>query len=430
MPGAPTSSLARLLSAPWRGGLGSVCSSPRAPTGLRFGRGPCPALPVRGMASSDARMLPLQSLESWFEKWEFKAKHLMCCSDCETRTVRDIVGDRAGELLDLRLGYTEVRGADSLRRAIAKEYYTTMTKDDIVIFTGAEEAIYCAMSTLGKGDHVVCMVPAYQSLWACAEARGATVTSIGLSERKGKWSFDMKGLEEALESRPTKFLVINAPHNPTGWYPTVDEHSRMLELCAKHGVSLFNDEVYRGLEWGKQNAAACDASPKGVTIGVLSKAQGLAGLRLGWLASKDHQLLDRCAELKLYLSICTPAPTELIGEMAVERSRAIVASNREVITQNLEHFKQFLQEHPGWFDWVPPPAGCISFTKVVHPSVSDVTQWCEGLAEKGILIMPGEVISQEWAGYVRLGFGRRDFRDDLRALGTHLRPCHRRHACL
>lgn len=365
-------------------------------------------------------MLPLQNLESWFEKWEFKAKYLMCCSDCESRTVREIVGDRAGELLDMRLGYTEVRGADSLRRAIAKEYYTNMTKDDIVIFTGAEEAIYCAMSTLGPGDHAVCMVPAYQSLWACAEARGADVSMLSLSERSGRWTLDMKSLETALASRPTKLLVINAPHNPTGWYPTAAEYHRIVELCDQNGVTLFNDEVYRGLEWIKANAAACDASPGGVTLGVLSKAQGLAGLRLGWLASKDHGFLDRCAEIKLYLSICTPGPSELIGEMAVEKSRSIVSGNRELISQNLELFKQFVAEHSDWFQWAPPPAGCISFAKVIHPSVTDVTAWCEDLAEKGILVMPGEVISPEWEGYVRLGFGRRDFRDNLKVFGAQL----------
>mmetsp|Transcript_80082 Transcript_80082/g.235549 ORF Transcript_80082/g.235549 Transcript_80082/m.235549 type:complete len:374 (+) Transcript_80082:41-1162(+) len=373
------------------------------------------------MSDTDGRMLPVQALEQWFERWEFKAKYLLCCSDLETRTVREIAGDRAEELLDMHLGYTEVRGSESLRKAIAKEYYTTMTEDDIMVFSGAEEAIYCAMSTVKQGDHIVCVTPAYQSLWACAKARGAEVCQVSLSESKGKWSLDMASLKEALKSRPTNFLVMNAPHNPTGWYPSSTEHEQIVSLCEQYQVSIFNDEVYRGLEWANANPAACDTSPKGVSLGVLSKAQGLAGLRLGWLATKDHGLLAQCTELKLYLSICTAGPSELLGEMAIAKNQSILSGNRELILKNMEIFKRFLVDNPGWFEWTPPPAGCISFPKVVNPKVTDVTTWCVELAEKGLMLMPGSVMSPEWEGYVRIGFGRKNFQDNLKVLATHLR---------
>jgi len=395
-----------------------VAAHPPAPRGLRGQARP--PQPASTMPQKDTRLLPLQTLEAWFEKWEFKASYLMCCSDCETRTVREIMGERIDELLDLRLGYTEVRGAESLRLAIAQEFYTTMTKDDIAVFTGAEEAIYCAMSTLEPGDRVVCLLPAYQSLFACAQARGVDVSFITLTERSGSWSLDLDALEETLKGKRTRFLVINAPHNPTGWYPTAAEYARIVQLCEQSSVALFNDEVYDGLEWTEPNPAACDTSSTGVSLGVLSKAQGLAGLRLGWLATKDHALLDRCAELKLYLSICTPGPTELIGEMVIAKNRSIVNANRDLICRNFETFRQFLADKPGWFRWTPPPAGCISFPKVIHPKVTDVTRWCEKLTEKGILIMPGEVVSPEWAGYVRLGFGRKDFKDNLKVLSACL----------
>jgi len=364
--------------------------------------------------------LPLQALEAWFERWEFEARHLLCCSDCETCTVRELLGDRVEELLDLRLGYTEPRGSETLRKAIAQEYYTTMTADDVMVFTGAEEAIYCAMSTLEQGDRVVCIVPAYQSLWACAQACGAEVSCLSLEERNGVWSLDLDLLEEALKSLPTKLLVINAPHNPTGWYPTPSEFQRIVDLCSRHSVALFSDEVYRGLEWTESNPAACDTSATGVSLGVLSKAQGLPGLRLGWLATKDHALLDRCVELKFYLTICVPGPCELMGEMAIAKNASLISASRELIRGNLEAFERFLVEKPGWFQWAPPPSGCISFAKVVHPHVTHVTKWCEELAERGILFLPGEYISPEWAGYVRIGFGRKDFQDNLRVLAACL----------
>ena len=68
----------------------------------------------------------------------------------------------------------------------------------------------------------------------------------------------------------------------------------------------------------------------------LSKAFGLPGLRLGWLASQDHELITKIAHLKDYTTICTAAPSEALAVIAIRNREAIFARNRRIIKDNLE----------------------------------------------------------------------------------------------
>src|SRR5206468_2577474 len=129
-------------------------------------------------------------------------------------------------------------------------------------------------------------------------------------------SLDLDRLASAL--RPTtRLVVINFPHSPTGAHIDRSQLRDIVELCAGRGIRLFSDEVYRLLEHDRAPTLppAATLDDRAVSLGVMSKAYGLAGLRVGWIATKDVHLRQRIIALKDYTTICGSAPSEVLALM-------------------------------------------------------------------------------------------------------------------
>ena len=281
--------------------------------------------------------LPPFAIERYFAVHEFAVPYLLCASDVEPVPMQELLShadDELRELWDtLVLGYTETLGSPLLRAEIAG-LYETAEADDVIAVVGASEALYLLFSALVRpGDHVIALWPAYQSLYDLARSQGADVELIELRPEDG-WALDLDRIAAAL--RPTtRAVVVNLPHNPTGMHLTAAEFEALAALVERSGATLVCDEVYRGLEYDAtaRLPAAIDISPRAVSVGVLSKSYALAGLRVGWLATRDRVLLDAAAQVRDYTSLCSPAPSEVLGAIALrardallERSRAIIAA--------------------------------------------------------------------------------------------------------
>src|SRR5512147_3088880 len=257
------------------------------------------------------------ALERYFARWEFAARHLLCASDVQAYPMADLLAladDEARGLWNaLQLGYTESAGHPLLRREIAS-LYETIEPDEVLTFAGAEEAVFCLLSVaLGPGDHAIVTWPAYQSLYEVARAAGADVTLHELHETDG-WALDLDRLRRQL-TPATRLIVVNLPHNPTGMLADRAIFDELVAIASDAGARLVVDEVYRGLEVDEADRlpAGADVAPGGVSLGVMSKTYALAGLRIGWLASHDRDLLARVAALKDYTTICSSAPSEILA---------------------------------------------------------------------------------------------------------------------
>jgi aspartate/methionine/tyrosine aminotransferase len=350
-------------------------------------------------------------LERYFARWEFAVEHLLCASDVEGYPMAELLAladDEARRLWDgLRLGYTESAGHPLLRAEIAG-LYDHLTPDDVLVFAGAEEAIFCLLSaTLGPGDHAIVTWPGYQSLYEVARANGAEVTLHELHERDG-WALDIGRLRAAIRPE-TRLVIVNGPHNPTGMLPTHVEWRALTELCAEAGIHLLSDEVYRFLEFDEADrlTAGADALERGVSLGVLSKSFAMAGLRIGWLASRDRELLARAAALKDYTTICSSAPAEILGIIALRARETVLARSRAIVGANLPHLDRFFAEHAGSFSWVRPRAGSVGFPRLTLPGVSIDDFATELVEAEGVLLLPGSRFGYP-GDHFRVGFGRTD----------------------
>ena len=251
-------------------------------------------------------------LERYFAAHEFAVRVNLCASDCQTLTVAELLEMEPGaeeRLKELGLGYTESSGHPELRRAVAG-LYGGLEAEDVLIHAGGEEAIFTLFAgSLEDGERVAIHTPCYQSLASLPRFFGAEVLPLATRHEEG-WELPVERVSNALEEGAS-WVVVNLPHNPTGWLPPEDWLHEVADLCRGAGARLVVDEVYRGLEYepARRLPCAADLDPSFVSIGVMSKAWGLAGLRVGWLASRDRELLDRAAGVKDYTTICAAAPT-------------------------------------------------------------------------------------------------------------------------
>lgn len=357
-------------------------------------------------------------IERFFEKYEFNTKYMLCGSDCESFSIKEIIGDEdPEEFLSLRLGYTETKGNPALRHEISK-IYKTIDTEEILVHTGAEEAIFnFFISFFEKGDEVIVHYPAYQSLFEIAHSAGCKVIRWHADEDEN-WKLDLNFLKDSITPR-TKAVVVNFPHNPTGYLPDEIEYKEIIEICRKNNLILFCDEVYRLLEYDESYRldSACDVYENALSLGVMSKSFGLPGLRLGWIATKNKNIFSGLAKIKDYTTICNPAPSEFIAEKALIRKTEILKRNLDIISGNLKSLDFLFQNHKNIFSWNRPKAGAIAFPKILSMS-SD--KFCdELLAKKNVLLLPSKYYFSGNSNF-RIGFGRKNFKAGIEKLEEFL----------
>ena len=392
-----------------------------------------PSKATCGLLESE-RNLPLRiapfELERYFGRHEFSAPYLLCSSDCESTTVGDLLAlepDAAERLHELWLGYTEAAGHPELRAEVAT-LYETITPDQILVHAGAEEAIFNFMQALLQpGDHVIVQWPGYQSLAEVARSLGCEVTPWGmqpnLSGDDDGWLLDSDLLEERLQPN-TRVVVLNSPHNPTGFLADRMIVDAVVELAETRGFLIFSDEVYRGLEHdpADRQPSLCDLTEQAVALGVMSKTYGLAGLRIGWIATRNARIHQAMASFKNYTTICNSAPSELLATIALRHRDRIVARNLGIIRHNLDLLDRFFAEQADRFAWQRPRAGTIAFPRLT--SGESAASFCDRLvAEAGVLLLPGNLIDPLFAGHFRIGFARQNMAEALEHLGHFLARC-------
>lgn len=346
-------------------------------------------------------------LERYYTQNEFSAEYSLCNSDCESMTIKDLLSLEEGaneKFNNLWLGYTETQGNPELRQNIAA-IYTNIEADDMLVCTGAQEPIYLfSKANLNENNEVIVQTPCYQSLQSVPESMGCKVLNWEVRYEGNRPVFDIKELKKLITDR-TKVIYLNTPHNPTGFHFSIAEQQSIIEIARAHNIIIFCDEVYRELEHSPEYAipAFADVYENGVSVGVMSKAYGLPGLRIGWVATKDKAVLNNIAILKEYTTICNSGPSEFLAGVALRNRQTILKRNLEIIKKNLPLFDEFFNTYRDLFSWHTPNAGPITFVKM-NFDTDDMAFAERVLNEQKVLLLPGGIY--DFGGYFRIGFGR------------------------
>ncbi|HXV57156.1 MAG TPA: pyridoxal phosphate-dependent aminotransferase, partial [Gaiellaceae bacterium] len=224
----------------------------------------------------------------------------------------------------------------------------------------------------------------------------------------------------------TRLVAVNWPNNPTGGIARPEDFRALVELCDERGIRLVSDEVYRGVELDPARTLpqAADLSETALSLNVMSKAYGLPGLRLGWLACRDRELLGRLERRKHYTSICNAGPSEALATIALGNGDRIRERTRSIVRKNLPLFGAFFGERPDLFEWYEPAGGCVCYPRYLGEE--GVESFCGRLLdEAGIVLLPASIFASTAAegpaDRFRVGLGRRGPEPALAAFAEFLR---------
>jgi aspartate/methionine/tyrosine aminotransferase len=361
-------------------------------------------------------------LERYFAKYEFSVKYLLSSSDCDglvQRSLLEMADDETKKLWsNLTLSYTESLGHPLLRQEIAN-LYQGITKDDCLVIV-PEEGIYIALnSILQSGDNVICTYPGYQSLYEVAEGLGSDVTKWKPEEANG-WRFNPDFLEQNIKPN-TKLIIFNFPHNPMGFLPTREDFQRIIDIASNNNLYIFSDEMYRFLEYDPTDRlpSACEVYDKAISLFGMSKTFGMAGVRIGWVITKDKDLYTKMATYKDYTTICGSAPSELLSIIALRAKDEIIAKHLTRIKRNIELVDNLFEEYKDKFEWVRPKAGTIGFPRL--KGTQNTLEFSQKIVkEANIMILPAAVYDYG-DNHFRLGFGRENLPETLEKFKEYLK---------
>lgn len=354
-------------------------------------------------------LTPFQ-LERWFVEFEFVSgiRNLTASAPYNVTTKELLeLEDRetTSRYLELDLGYVEALGGANLRQAVTG-LYTTLKPEDILITSGASEALFLlTLSLLKSGANIVVEEPGYDSLPGVAKALGVEVRKLPLRMEDG-WRPNLDQLAQLIDEK-TRLIYLVHPHNPTGSTLRLEEMHVLAHMADRVGAQLVIDEVFRMIALdGEPTPSIVDVVENALSIGDMSKPWGLGGLRIGWLASHNHKLLRRLSEVRDYTTISSTAPGEFLAEIALRHSSEIIQPrlitariNREQLTKAIAQANALSQ---GSLSWQRPAASYTAFLQLPFPT----EDFCRHLAlERLIFLLPGSVFGPAYSNFIRIGLG-------------------------
>ena len=228
------------------------------------------------------------------------------------------------------------------------------------------------------------------------------------------WAFDLDDLRP--RSRPnTRLVAVNFPNNPTGATPDEATFRALVELCDERGIRLFSDEVYRGLEVEGSRPAlpqAADISDKALSLNVMSKAYGLSGLRIGWIASQDREVLARLEKRKHFTSICNAGPSEHLATIVLRNAEQVRDRNRAHHRRERPALPRVLHRALGPPLRVGAAAGRLRLATRATWDAESADDFCHKLLiEAGVCVLPPSIYQSALAEMptdrFRMGVGHR-----------------------
>ena len=349
------------------------------------------------------KIVPFEQ-ENWQREYENTVEYNLSESSVHPMTTQELVRNRKllEELLQIPLGYSQGDGTPELKSAIAATY-GKVSPENVLVTVGSSEANFAAgWHVFERGDELVIMTPNYAQVEGLAKTWNLKIKPLWLKEKLG-WQFDPEDLKK-LVTRKTKAVQVCNPDNPTGAIMAKEQRKALIDAVEDSGAWLLSDEIYLGAEReGPTTESLWGHHEKTLITNGLSKAYGLAGLRIGWLVGSPKTI----AEIKSYRDYLTLAPGTLsdrLAQIALEpRMRdKILARTRGIIRNNYPKVREWLAAHGSLFSHVSPAAGAICYVKY-NMKINSMALAQRLRKEKSVLVVPGDHFSMD--GYMRIGTG-------------------------
>ena len=294
-------------------------------------------------------------------------------------------------------GYTSNCGVPELREALAEKFrrenLIDCTADDILVTSGASEALFLAIAALvDRGEEVLVGDPSFLSYAELTKLVGARPVSVPLDE-------NLRLAPEAVEERiteKTRMIIINSPSNPTGSVQTGEQMRAIAEIADDEDIALLSDEVYEHFIYRGEHVSPARFAENVITVNAVSKTYAMTGWRLGYLAARSgaieqllkiHQYIQACAS-----SISQAAALEAVcgPQDCVHQMRDEFRARRDLLVAGFREMGVELTEPDGAF--------------YLFPRVGDGDLMAERLAQAGVITVPGSAFGVGGREHIRISY--------------------------
>lgn len=345
-------------------------------------------------------------VERWMDEYEERCKYNLAETCIDSLTIRELL-EMAGEdvseymeqLADTRMTYSHIFGSPQLLEGIAGLYRSAAPENVIPMHgaIGANNHVITAL--IDPQDNMVSVMPTYQQHYSIPESIGAEVRILELNY-ENEFLPDLDKLRSLVDEN-TKMITLNSPNNPSGSLIPEDVMEKIVEIAKKAGAYVLCDEVYRGIsEDGSYMYSIVDLYENGISVGSMSKSYSLAGLRMGWIVTRDMDLIHRFHERRDYDTISCGVIDDKLAALALANKDAIIERNRAILLKNRRILDDWVNETEGVY-YRRPVAGTTAL--VYYEKNIPSRELCKRLMDsKGVLFTPGECFEME--GAVRIGY--------------------------
>jgi aspartate aminotransferase len=306
--------------------------------------------------------------------------------------------------------YTANSGTAELRKAIAAE--AAVTAAEVIVSTGAKQVIANAMlATLDPGDEVVMPAPFWTSYADIVSMAGGRPVVVPCGMEAG-FKLSPAALEAAITPR-TRWLMLNAPSNPTGAVYSEAELRGLAEVLARHPqIWVLSDEIYRHLNFVPVRRlvdAVPDLAPRTLTVDGVSKAYSMTGWRIGW-GIGPAALIGAMGAVQGQVTSGACSIAQAAALAALTGDQSLLGTRREELRARRDRVVAALDAVPGIGCPVPDGAFYV-FPRITqamattgHATDADFCRWL--LQDHGVALVPGRAFGLE--GHLRLSFAYSD----------------------
>jgi aspartate/methionine/tyrosine aminotransferase len=358
-------------------------------------------------------------LDMWLDTYEHDIEFNLAASTGPSWTLNEILNlaqdEERERFLNHKVVYSRPAGANGLRSAIAEMH--GVDAEAVQVVTGASEALLILMWLAAEpGANVILPQPGFTTFSALPESLRLETRFYTL-RKENAFRIDVEEVKK-LADRNTKLILVNSPHNPTGATISDAELDSLHEFTSSRGIQLVSDEVYYPIFHGQPTRSA-SRLPHATVIHDFSKAFPLSGVRAGWMIEHDAKRRKEYWTARCYFSITNNSAGEFLAELAMRHRDVVLGRTQKVASENLRQLGRFMSEHQETIGWIAPRGGMTVFPWLM--SGEDSRAFCQGAAEQGILLAPGDCFDAP--PHFRLGFAAVSdkFPDALDRLGEFVK---------
>lgn len=308
-----------------------------------------------------------------------------------------------------RTGYTSNLGLPRLRRAVAdyvaRGYgvsYEPLT--EVLVSVGVSEAIDLALrAVLEPGDEVLYHEPCYVSYAPSVVLAGGVACAV-VTRAEDEFRLRPEALEAAITPR-SRVLMLNFPTNPTGATMSADELGAIAEICRRHDLLVFTDEIYSELTYEGASHVSIASLPgmkeRTVFLHGVSKAYAMTGWRIGF-ACAPVELIEAMMKIHQYAILCAPTMSQDAAVEALERG----APAMERMRREYELRRNYIVSafHDLGLPCHTPRGAFYVFPDISASGLPSREFSLRLLREKKVAVVPGPAFGACGEGYVRCSY--------------------------